>query len=1133
MQFLKDYLKNHNSIKKLLDHTQVGAHLSLTQESLLYLGVYEKTETPIFVVKENDVQVNELKETLLNLNKDLDVVTFIYDPSLRIEAISASELLKYDRVLALDKIINKDFDICIVDASSALRKISTPETLINNQLSLSLNQELSMDTLQKKLHKMGYNRVKYVEKPFTYAMRGGICDIFGVKMDYPVRIEFFDIEIESMRTFDIETQRSMDHIDKIHIPIASDIILDTDDLNQLNTSILEALKDKDEVLVENISMQIDLLTHAQYETSMYPLLAYLKNYATILDYVQDNHLFYSPIEALDRTLDELEHEVVDFMKERIENKLLLPNMNLYADKQRLLSKEAYHFYEFQHPQELHLPWHRSNVVSEQLEDILYVLKKEAIDHRVLVILDEVHFEKMIEIFLKNQIHYQIFNGQNKNGIYLQLGSLSTGFILDDLKTIIYTQKELFKFEKQRYRYDNMFSKAESLFELAQLDTFDYVVHRQYGIGKYMGITTKEVEGIMKDFMRIQYRDGDELFVPLEKFNLVRKYISSEAVSVKLSKLGSSAWKKSQERIKENVKEVADKLIALYTERSKTKGFAFSKDTEYQIQFEKDFAYELTPDQKTAVEEIKRDMESNSPMDRLLCGDVGFGKTEVAIRAAFKALVDEKQTIFLCPTTILSSQHYQTFKKRFKNFPVTIEVLNRFVTPSKQKDILKRFKEGSVDILIGTHRVLSKDVKPHDLGLLIIDEEQRFGVEHKEKIKEIKVTVDVLSLSATPIPRTLQMSLVGIRSLSQLNTPPSNRLPVMTYVIEKDEKTIYDIIRKELNRKGQVFYLFNNVERIYQVATHIQTQIEGANVGVIHGKMDRIEIEDVMVKFIDKEINTLVCTTIIETGIDIPNANTILVDNAHHFGLSQLYQIKGRVGRSDRLAYAYFLVPAQKELTEVAQKRLQAIKEFTQLGSGYKIAMRDLTIRGAGELLGGNQSGFIDSVGIELYVELLREAISMRSHTPIQKEKEQRTINVSGYLPDKFTSDDKEKLDIYQEINNIKNRHELNLFYLSFEDRYGKLPNEVNMLLEKKRLEIFLNDDRIDAYREFQDKIEVKFAQDYSDNIDGMHLFEIVSNRSYDIEIKYLNKQIILTLLQNEDWVEDLIYILENMKEKNT
>lgn len=1134
MNWLESYLTKHLAIDEFITKKGVATHMNVTQEALLLYGVSRKNKTPLFVVKENDVQVQELAKQLREINPNLKVVTYLHEESLRIEAIASSDVMRLERVNALYCILKNDFDICLTHSNAAIRKISPKSVLREGILSVTLNQEISMNDFAKKLVQLGYTRVKYVERPFTFAMRGGICDVFSPQSDNPIRIEFFDVEIESLRYFDISSQKSIETIESAEIVFASDVLLEEKDLVQITASLEQDLRRSNEALQDEVMMKLDFLNNLYYEDAMYPYLAYWDRYETILDYIDDNLLIYSPIESIERSLIQNQEDVAEYIYERYENNLLLPNVNVYPDYHCLDRYSAINIYEYQHDQEIYFPWHPANIVSNQLEDVLKVIAKESLNSRIIIVLSDDEMESFLEKLIKASLTYEIFQEQTKPGIYIQMGELSTGFVLEDIKTNVYTGKELNKNHHKFYRYDDKFLKAESLNQIQDLETFDYVVHRQYGIGKYMGITTKEIEGILKDFMRIQYRDGDELFVPLEQFNLVRKYISSEAVSVRLSKLGSSAWRKSQERIKENVNDVAERLIELYTERSKAKGHAFSPDTDYQKQFELEFPYELTNDQKQAISEIKADMESIQPMDRLLCGDVGFGKTEVAIRAAFKSIVDEKQVIFLCPTTILSSQHHKTFTERFKNYPIRIEVLNRFVSPAQQKLIIKDFTDGNVDILIGTHRVLSKDVKPHDLGLLIIDEEQRFGVDHKERIKELKINVDVLSLSATPIPRTLQMSLIGIRSLSQLNTPPSNRLPVMTYVIEKNEKTIHDVIQKELNRNGQVFYLFNNVEQIYNVATKIQMSVDKAEVGVVHGQMDRYEIEDVMYRFVNKEINTLVCTTIIETGIDIPNANTILVDNAHHFGLSQLYQIKGRVGRSSRLAYAYFLVPSTKNLSEVAQKRLQAIKEFTQLGSGYKIAMRDLTIRGAGELLGDNQSGFIDTVGIDLYIELLQEAIALRQgkDSEVKEVKAPLNLNVEGYFPEKFTTDDGEKLELYQEINKIETIKQLKSFNLSLQDRYGKLPQTVEMLLEKKRLEIFLNDPRIESFKEYKDRIELVFTKEYSDRIDGTDLFMIVSDCSYDIKIKYLNQKITLTFLVNKEWIEHLIYILENIKERN-
>lgn len=1129
MKWLNNYLEKHKSIQTFIRQDKKLASLNIVQESLLLYGTYLQTKQPLFVVVENETQVYDLANALQNLDESLRIYTYTHEESLRIEAITASDLLRSNRINTLHALINQSYDICITHSHAALRKISPKQTLANSILKLEVGQEISMDALALKLHNLGYSRVKYVEKPFTYAMRGGICDVFSSHVENPIRIEFFDIEIESIRSFDIDTQRSIESFTDTQILFAQEVILSLEDKISLSDQIDKDLEDKDIALVQEVKMQINLLESGYYEDSLYPYLAYFNNYETIVDYIESATKIILSIENVERTFNQYLEDITEFIMERYEAHLLLNNTQLYPDFRYLTKDKPLLTYTYEG--EVSLDWHPANIVSTDLGQLLRVIKKEAVDHRVILSLPEKEIESFINTLIDRAIAYKIFSGQTEPGIFIQVSNLNFGFILDDIKTLVYTNKELFQENRRIYRFDDKFNKAEHLNQIGDLDTFDYVVHRQYGIGKYMGITTKLFDNHQKDFMRILYRDNDELFVPLEQFNLVRKYISSEAVSVRLSKLGSGAWKRNQDRIRESVNDVAERLIELYKERSLAKGHAFSKDTPYQVQFEKEFPYDLTHDQVIAVKEIKEDMESTAPMDRLLIGDVGFGKTEVAIRAAFKAIVDEKQVMFLCPTTILSSQHYETFSERFKNYPIKIEVLNRFVSPAKQKTIVERFRKGDVDILIGTHRILSKDVIHHDLGLLIIDEEQRFGVEHKEKIKEIKVNIDVLSLSATPIPRTLQMSLIGIRSLSQLNTPPKDRLPVMTYVIEKNERTVYDVIQKELNRNGQAFYLYNNVERIYAVASSIASNVDKAKVGVVHGQMDRDAIEDVMFRFVHKEINVLVCTTIIETGIDIPNANTILIDNAHTFGLSQLYQIKGRVGRSNRLAYAYFLVPSKKSLTEVAQKRLQAIKEFTHLGSGYKIAMRDLTIRGAGELLGGNQSGFIESVGIELYIELLKEALDLKQGKPVKEARQPFNLKVDGYLPQRFTSDDGEKLEIYQEINEIQTIAQLKAFNTNLEDRYGKLPNTVAMLLEKKRLEIFLLDDRIDVFKEYKDRIELSFTPEFSNNVDGTHLFEIVSNRSYDIKIKYVNKKIVLTFLVNETWIEDLIYILENIKEK--
>lgn len=1135
MKWLSEYLDTSSAVTQFINNQAMVAHLTPIQEALLILGYFKRTGKPLVIVKENEFQATALVEILARLDDSLRVIFYNHEASMRVEAIVQSDIAQAGRVDALYAILDETFDVCITHAIASVRKISTRDVLAQAMISLEVGQTLKMNDFARQLQALGYRRVKYVEKPFTYSMRGGVCDVYSIQMESPLRIEFFDEDIDSLRYFDIETQRSTIKVDQARIVFASDVLLTATQIDTITAHIDDALVDASDILRDHLELKRDSLVQGEYDATLYPLLGFVDDLGSFYDFVKGYRVVISPIESVQRILENNEKDVAHYREEVIKMESGLFPQHVFNDFEQVTNHhDLTLFHEFQAIDEVYLPWHQANIVSDSLQESLKWIQEEALHGKVIVALDDKNMEHFIDTLISSGIPYQVLTHYPmSNGLYLEYATLEQGFVLEDAAIYVYTAFELYQFKRRKYRYDDKFSKAEVLNQLGDLNVGDYVVHRQHGIGRYMGITTKEIESIHKDFIRVLYKDNDELFVPLEQFSLVRKFLSAEGVGVRLSKLGTSTWQKNKERVEANVAIIADTLIDLYSKRVESSGFAFSADTPYQEEFESAFPYELTPDQKQAVIDIKKDMESSKPMDRLLIGDVGFGKTEVAIRAAFKAFVDKKQVIFLCPTTILSSQHYRTFKKRFEAYPIVVEVLNRFVSDKQQREIIRRFKEGKVDILVGTHRVLSKDVQAHDMGLLIIDEEQRFGVEHKETIKTIKVSVDVLSLSATPIPRTLQMSLIGLRSLSQLNTPPSNRLPVMTYVVEKNQQMIYDIISKELNRGGQVFYLYNNVEQIYGVANNLGRHIAQAEVAVIHGQMDRHEIEDVMLRFIAKELNVLVCTTIIETGIDIPNANTILVDNAQRFGLSQLYQIKGRVGRSDRLAYAYFLVPSKKSLTEIASKRLQAIKEFTQLGSGYKIAMRDLTIRGAGELLGGNQSGFIDTVGIDLYVQLLKEAIDRRQGRVVEADTmvDRAIVNVDGYLPDSFVSDDGEKLELYQSIQAIATLASLKEFYQEVQDRYGVLPGAVTMLLEKKRFEIMLEDGRIESFKERAKTADVVFTQEYSQKVDGIKLFETVSRVSTAIKIRYKNQKITLSIPMETRWIQELLEVLESIEEK--
>ena len=756
--------------------------------------------------------------------------------------------------------------------------------------------------------------------------------------------------------------------------------------------------------------------------------------------------------------------------------------------------------------------------------------------QILLSLENKHqLQLMVELFDRHEMKYTLVGIDEViyPGINLYVGKLALGLELIEEKVVILTANELFgKVNVSKTKYFR-FKDAKTLRNFQELNVGDYVVHDSYGIGQYLGIKTLDVKGYHKDYLYVAYAGDDTLYIPVEQFKMIRKYASADGKVPMIHALGSSKWTKAKQKAKNKIDDIADRLIELYAKRMSSPGFAFSKDNELQIDFENQFGYALTADQQRSVDEIKLDMEKPQPMDRLLCGDVGFGKTEVALRGAFKAILDHKQVAFLCPTTILSMQHFKTATERFKNFPVEIALLNRFTSSKEKKRILKEVKEGKIDLLIGTHRILSKDVAFNDLGLLVIDEEQRFGVKQKEKIKEYRETIDVLSLSATPIPRTLQMSLMGIRGLSKIDTPPKNRLPVQTYVVEKNNTLIKQVIERELARDGQVFYLYNRTDQIANVAYKISSTVPNAKVAIGHGQMDKNELEDVMLRFMNKEFNVLICTTIIETGIDIPNANTMIVEDADKFGLAQLYQIRGRVGRSERGAYAYLLYKKDKSIQDDALKRLKAIKEFTELGSGYKIAMRDLSIRGSGDILGGKQAGFIDDIGFEMYMKILQDAINVRMHKDEKPEEEVKNLNVSvdGYIPDDYVESDYEKLELYQRLDKAKTMSELNSLKAEFDDYYGNLPEAILTLIEKRKLEILSHYSIIEDIKDSGKQLEIIFSPNAFETISGDKLFLLANQLFTKPAFKSLDNKITIKINKHDQWLNRLNEFIETLSKK--
>ena len=1002
--------------------------------------------------------------------------------------------------------------------------------------------QIDIYDLQKYLIKAGYQSAVRVDQPFYFSKRGGVIDVFSIQYETPVRIEFFDDEIDNIRFYNQNSQRTIESINEITIIPASDVLYDESEVPAVIGKIND-LRDKqaeelDEIYLDDYlnKVSIDQENLRNHDTSftIYNYFNLFKQTASIKDYLNDPLIILANSQDINFAYKNYLEENHYYYHELTEVGKSIKGLNLFRNLYEVIDNAVIDFKSFATSEKDVLFNARTIMIDNQDEKmIINQIRTYLKLSKVVIALDDEHQLRLIcEMFDRHELLYTLVGIKDKlyPGLNITISKIGFGIELVDENIVVISANELFKtrsIKKPKYfKYKN----AKVLKDYQELNVGDYVVHDNHGIGQYLGIKTLEVQGYHKDYLYIAYAQDDTLYIPVEQFKLIRKYSSGEGKVPKINKLGSSQWQKTKAKARNKVDDIADKLIEIYSARINQPGYAFPVDNEMQLEFEKSFGYELTIDQARSVEEIKLDMEKPQPMDRLLCGDVGFGKTEVALRAAFKAILGNKQVAFLCPTTILSMQHYKTMVARFKDFPVKIALLNRFTSTKQKKQILSDLKLGNIDLLVGTHRILSKDVIFKDIGLLCIDEEQRFGVKQKEKIKEYRKTIDVLTLTATPIPRTLQMSLMGIRGLSQIETPPKNRQPVQTYVIEKNNVLIKQIIERELARDGQVFYLYNRTNQIANVAYNIELMIPGAKVAIGHGQMDKNELEDVMMRFVNKEFNVLVCTTIIETGIDIPNANTIIVENADKFGLSQLYQIKGRVGRSDRGAYAYLLYNPTHVLNEEASKRLKAIKEFTELGSGYKIAMRDLAIRGSGDILGGTQSGFIDSIGFEMYMKILQDAINQKMGKKETEEIEVKSVNVSveGYIPHDYVSSDIEKLELYQRLDNTKTIKEIDHLKSEFIDYYGKLPEEVIALIEKRKLDILAASKIIDNLEEKKGKMEITFSKEYSKNVKGDQLFETVNRLFTRPMFRQLDNKIMIILPKGDQWLERMNQLITTL-----
>ena len=1082
---MKDIVKILPNFKKFNDYIiNVKNNISpimlsgLTDSGKVHFAysTYFYTEKPICIITYNELQA---KKILKNLEYFSDNVN--YFPKKEIMAydyLAESKDTTYNRIACLNDIYNKKAKIIVTTIEAVSQRLVEEDVLYKNLLTFKIGDEINLEEIKKKLIALGYERQEVADNKSEFSVRGGIIDIATSEKE-GIRIELWGDEIDSIRTFDINTQRSKDKKEEVSIYPAHEFILEKD-IKEVAEKI-EDNRDKEEILEGNYTTKIDKYWNIFYSNSNNTFIDYIKeDYMIFLDEVNKikarsenvikdtKNLIKSLIEKKRFVPQSLEKigDYIEFL-EKIKNlqTIYLENKDIgFVDKQSMHAKRNGYSFSYRE-----VNFFRSSM------DLLFKEVQEGLGEGTTIAIlcgSQNNINRT-----KKLLQEKINNEKQLSKLIITEGSLTEGFECYDFNLLVISIEELFNTPKKRRKTPEQFKTGETII-FSDLKVGDYIVHRTNGIGQFVGINTINTDGITKDYIKIRYKDDGILYVPTSNLDNIKKYIGSGDGVPRLNKLGSKDWSKAKAKVRSNLQEIAKDLIELYAKREKTKGFMFSKDTEWQKEFEEKFPYVETNDQLRSIEEMKKDMESEKPMDRLLCGDVGYGKTEIAIRGAFKACMDQKQVAYLAPTTILSSQQYETFKERMKDYPIRVELLNRFVSSAKQKEIIEGLKLGEVDIVIGTHKLLNDKIEYKNLGLLIIDEEHRFGVKHKEKIKKLKNNIDVLTMTATPIPRTLHMSIVGIRDMSCLYEPPQNRRPVQTYVLEYDEEVVREAIIKELEREGQVFYLYNNVENIDKKADEISKLVPQARIAYAHGQMSGSEIEDIMEKFIEKQIDVLVCTTILESGIDIPNANTIIVENADRLGLAQLYQIRGRVGRSDKQAYAYITYKRDKMINEVAEKRLKAIKEFTEFGSGFKIAMRDLEIRGAGSMLGEIQHGHIDEVGYDTYCKILDEVVKEQKGIKVEEEPEITIdINISSFIPDSYIENADQKMESYRNIALCRTEEDLKNIAEDLTDRYGKLPEEVINLINIAKIKEMCKNSGIIKVLQKQNNIILYFDQE--------------------------------------------------------
>ena len=1028
--------------------------------NLIIRELLHRLQQPILIVASDENRAQQIYSSLVELFEENMVHFFPVEPLLETQAAVSSLDELSQRLDAMSFLLTKQKGIVISTPQALQYPLPAAIKFKANSLTLKVNQVCNLSKICDFLVRCGYKRDDLVANPGEFALRGDILDIYPINIAYPYRIEFFDDEIDNIRTFNPVSQRTKDSLT--------------------------------EVVIEPADDQLDKL----YQN---------EDYTTILDYLTESGIIcFDDIRAIRQNIVQIDARNRDYLAHETSTNIKNSRLDFTSIFNQIVQVKIYSSLfqvsvnDLKIDQLLNLHTREPQQFFSQMSLIKNELSVYELQQQTVIIQADnlVRAKQIKSTFADYGIDITIAaeNRLIPNKRQIIVDNFNQGFVLPRINLVYLTEHDLFNRQLHIHKKIKSLENAQQIRSYQELNPGDYVVHINHGIGIFEGIKTLESNGKKGDYITITYRNHDQLFVPADQLGVVQKYVASDGKIPKINKLGGNEWAKTKCRVQEKIEDIADELLAIYAHRATEKGFAFLPDDELQRDFEASFPYLETPDQIKAIKEIKLDMQKEKPMDRLLVGDVGFGKTEVALRAAFKAIDSGKQVAFLVPTTILAEQHYATMLERFKDFPVNVAMLCRFQTEKEADEIATNLSNGKIDIVVGTHRILSRDIKFKNLGLLIIDEEQRFGVKHKEKLKKLKNNIDVLTLTATPIPRTLHMSMIGVRDLSVMETPPANRYPIQTYVTEETPNIVREACLRELARNGQIFFLHNKIQDIDQKVAYLSQLIPEARIEYIHGRMSERQLEDIMLRFTQKKFDILVTTTIIETGVDLPNVNTLLVENADTYGLSQLYQLRGRIGRSSRLAYAYFLYKRDKVLTEVSEKRLNAIRDFTALGSGFKIAMRDLSIRGAGNILGKQQHGFIDSVGYDLYAQMLDQTIKQKRGDKVcHKTNAEVRINLEAYIPTEYISSQKQKIEFYKKIKHANNVKAIDDIADELIDRFGTYPKSVENLLNIATIKVLADTAQILSITNIDEKIDIVLDQKASEELKGPNIFRTLEH----------------------------------------